>query len=109
MPYLEISLPSTTVESSISIALGTVTSGISASVLTLRFRNDDGTVNTSATGASYNTVIYQQGVGGVIFGNVTTVSVSVTSGVGTASPITVYVIITSFYIWVVVFSFVITH
>lgn len=85
MPYLEISLPSTTVESSISIALGTVTSGISASVLTLRFRNDDGTVNTSATGASYNTVIYQQGVGGVIFGNVTTVSVSVTSGVGTAS------------------------
>jgi hypothetical protein len=85
MPYLEISLPSTTVASSISIALGTVTSGISASILTVTWRNDDGTINTGATGASYATVVSQQGVGSVIFGNVTTVSVSVSSGVGTAS------------------------
>jgi hypothetical protein len=82
MPYLEISLPATTVESSISIALGTVTSGISASTLTLRARNDDGTLKTDESGS---VIVGQQGVGGLIFGSARTSSFNLSSGVGTTA------------------------
>jgi len=80
MPYLEISLPATTVESSISIALGTATS-ISASVLTVTARNDNGTTNT---GAAFAVAITQQGIGSIIFGSAATAGVTLSSGVATS-------------------------
>lgn len=63
MPYLEIDLPATTVESSISIALGTATT-ISASTMTVIARNDDGTLRSSEGGSGTVSV---QGIGSIVF------------------------------------------
>jgi len=81
MPYIEISAPANTVESSISIALGTATV-ISASVLTVTARNDNGTTNTSAT---FSVALSHQGIGSIIFATGNTASVTLSSGVATAA------------------------
>ena len=81
MPYLEILAPASTVASSISIALGTATV-ISASVLTARLLNDDGTLDT---GSSATVALTQQGIGSVIFGSADSVSLTLSSGVATTA------------------------
>jgi len=81
MPYIEISAPATTVESSISIALGTATS-ISSSVLTVIARNDDGPTNT---GSTFSVALLHQGVGSIIFATGDTASVTLSSGVATTA------------------------
>ena len=81
MPYIEISAPATTVESSVSIAFGTATS-ISSSVLTVIARNDDGTTNT---GSTFNVDLLHQGVGSIIFATGDTASVTLSSGVATTA------------------------
>jgi len=81
MPYLEIVAPASTVESSVSIALGTATS-ISASVMTVIARNDNGTTNT---GATFTVTLTQQGVGSIIFGSAASTTVALSSGVATTA------------------------
>ena len=81
MPYIEISAPANTVESSVSIALGTATV-ISPSVLTVTARNDNGTTDT---GATFTVTLTEQGVGSVIFGSSSSTTVALSSGVATAA------------------------
>ena len=81
MAYLEILAPASTVESSVSIALGTATV-ISASVLTVRMLNDNGTLDT---GSSATVALTQQGIGSVIFGSADSVSLTLSSGVATTA------------------------
>ena len=81
MPYIEISAPANTVESSVSIALGTATV-ISPSVLTVTARNNNGTTDT---GATFTVTLTEQGVGSVIFGSSSSTTVALSSGVATAA------------------------
>lgn len=81
MAYLEILAPASTVESSVSIALGTATV-ISASVLTVRMLNDNGTLDT---GSSATVALTQQGIGSVIFGSAASTSLTLSSGVATTA------------------------
>jgi hypothetical protein len=61
MPYIELSVTTTVIPSSISIALGTATS-INVSTITARAKNDDGTNDTTAQD---NVRVYPQGIGSI--------------------------------------------